>query len=450
MVTLEDAVTKAVGHATRAGASDCDVVGCSSRYIVAEIEKGSMKQASASDEVGIGIRAFINGSSGFSYCADLKDSPIRRMAELAVSLAKGGTPDPDFRGLPEPEKVSKVSGLFDKRIASLGADEVVDMAIHLAEVAGSDRRITSVNALVAVGLGTACLMNSREVSAYQQMSSFDAVGEVVAGTKSDMFSGTDVRSSRKLDKPLLDLAGSNAREHAIMGLKKTRMPTGDYPVIMDPLAVGFLLASAVGDGANADSVQRGRSYLAGKLGKRIGSSSLSVSDDPTVEWASGSYSFDGEGTPARRKLLVDKGTLRTYLHDSYTSGKDSTNSTGNSSRGAPQWSFRTPPSISSSNLLVRPGTTTSDSMIEDVKNGIYLRLTWDRPNLTTGELSGLMMECYKISNGDLGASIRQSSMGISLLDMFDRIEQVGRVPREAFGVITPHLKVSKVRIGGSG
>jgi PmbA protein len=186
------------------------------------------------------------------------------------------------------------------------------------------------------------------------------------------------------------------------------------------------------------------------MGQKIGSDSLSVNDNPTLPWANGSFAFDGEGVPALRKTIIQKGVLKSYLHDSYTAGKDGIKSTGNSSRGGSMWSFRRPPSISSTNLVVSPGGASLDNMIEDTGKGVYFRFTFDYPNLATGEFSGLMMESYLIERGELGPSISQASIGMNLIDMLKAVDLVGKDARDAYGVRTPALRISKAKIAGSG
>ena len=163
----------------------------------------------------------------------------------------------------------------------------------------------------------------------------------------------------------------------------------------------------------------------------------------------GSYSFDGEGTRGRKKVVVDKGTLRTYLYDSYAAGKEGRESTGNASRGGSVWDFRKTPSIAPSNLVIKRGDATADEMISETRSGVYLRITYDYPNLATGEFSGLMMESFEIVGGEIGRSLRQATIGMRLLDMFARIDMVGKKPRDVFGVRTPPLRISEARIGGS-
>ncbi len=449
MADMIQLAEKTVKYAMKLGASCCDVIVTQSRYSSAEIEKGSMKQASSVLDPGVGIRAFKNGCSGFSSCTGHDSRAIKIAAELAVSLAKSGTPDPDFKDIPGSSRPSRISGLCDKRIAELQSADIVAMAIDISDIAGDDRRITSVNASASVGETELALANSNGFSSSQRLSFCEMGAETVAKSGAAMFSGFDAGSSRRLEKSTIAEVGRNSREHAILGLRQTKIQTGDYPVVIDPLAAGFILSMGIGGGVNAESIQRKRSYLAGKLGTKLGPPALTVHDDPLIEWATGSYSFDGEGTPSRQTPIIEKGVLKSYLYDSYTAGKDSVPSTGSSSRGGAIWSYRRPPSISSSNLVVKKGDMSFEEMIGETRKGVYLRLTYDYPNLATGEFSGLMMESYTIKNGELGPSIRQATMGIGLLDMLKRLDMIGKETRDAFGVRTPALRISSAKIGGS-
>ena len=127
---MEDVAEKAVQYALKLGASDCDAVACESKFNVAEIEKSSVKQASSVATFGIGVRTFVKGCAGFSSGTGMDGRSMRRVVELSVSQAEGGTSDPDFKGLPPKKRPSKVRGLFDPRIARLTSGDVVEMAIR--------------------------------------------------------------------------------------------------------------------------------------------------------------------------------------------------------------------------------------------------------------------------------------------------------------------------------
>ncbi len=449
MADLVELARKTVETVMDLGPSDCDVIVSDARFISAEIEGGSMKQSSAASDPGVGIRVFMKGCSGYSYCTGFDPATVRQVAHSAVAQARAGTKDPDFKGLPEREKIRRVDGLYDPRIAKLRADDVVQAAIELGDIAGDDKRVTAVNASVGVGVGQVVLANSNGIVAKEKLSGFELSAEAVAKSGDEMFSGVDGSWSRKFEPRASQGVGKNAREHALKGLTSTKMVTGDYPVILDPLAAGFVLGMAIGGGVNAENIQRKRSYLVDKLGSEIGSSKFTVTDDPTIKWATGSYSFDGEGVPAKRNKIVDKGVLKMFIHDSYTAGKEGRKSTGHSSRGGSVWTYRMPPAISPSNLVVSTGDSTVEEMIRETKEGVYLRLTYDYPNLVTGEFSGLMMESYKIIKGELGPSVRQATIGTHLIDMYKNIDLVGKSSRFVFGVKTPAVRISKAKVGGS-
>jgi PmbA protein len=449
MSTTSELADQTAEIVERVGGRTFDILVSNSRVAAAEVEKGSVKQAASMMDPGVAIRVFERGSPGFAYCSGHAVMDIEKAAELAVSQARAGVPDPDFKGLPASREVPVQPGLYDASIASLQPDEAVDMLLSLVDFASDDERITSVNAGLTVAVCGFALRNSNGLSLDQRTTSFDVFSETVARDGDKMFSGLDYASSRRLEMESIERVGCSAREHAVKGLVQKKIETGDLPVIMDPLAAGYVLAQAVGGGANADSVQRKRSYLSGRLGERIGTEEFTVYDDPTVEWAVGSTSFDGEGVRSRKKGVVESGLLRSYLHDSYTAGKDSVESTGNSSRGGAVWSYRSPPSISFSNLVVEKGDATTEEMVRETGRGVYLRLTLDNPNLATGEFSGLMMESYLVEGGELGDTIRQATIGIGLLDLFSRIDMVGRDSRYAFGVDTPAIRISSAKVGGS-
>jgi len=450
MKDLELIAGRLVRQAIGLGATDCDAVVIDSSTVVAEMERSSVKQASIVSDAGVAVRAFKDGSSGFSCCTGHDIGRASKAVELAVSQAKAGTPDPAFKGLPEPEKPRSVPSLVDRRIAAIEPAEVVEMAIQLTEAAQTDARIYSVNAGVSAGSCSVALANSNGVSLTQSMTALEIGAESVAKSGEVMFSGMEGSWSRRLDEKEFARVGETASSFAIKGLRRTKVRTGDYPVVLDPLAAGFIVTAAIGGGASADNVQRKRSYLCGKLGEAVGSEALTVLDDPTLDWSPGSFAFDGEGTPGRRKKVLDGGVLRSLLHDSYTAGKEGVRSTGNALRGRSIWGYRQPPVIASSNMVVAPGDSTLDEMLEETKRGVYLRVTYDYPNLSTGEFSGLMMESFLIEDGALGDSIQQSTIGIGLLNMYRRIDLIGKRRRQAFGARVPHMRISKARIGGSG
>ena len=108
----------------------------------------------------------------------------------------------------------------------------------------------------------------------------------------------------------------------------------------------------IGSMLSAEAVQRGRSLFAGREGEEVADPALRVADDGTDPEGPASAPFDGEGTASRRTPLIEGGRLLSFLFDARTARKAGRATTGNASRG----SYRSPPSVGTTNLVVEPGT----------------------------------------------------------------------------------------------
>jgi PmbA protein len=130
-----------------------------------------------------------------------------------------------------------------------------------------------------------------------------------------------------------------------------------------------VLAQSVG----ADSVQKGKSMLAGKLGERVASSLVNLVDDGLSKDSAVSFPFDGEGVPARKTVVIANGILNDYLYDNYTAHKAGCSSSGNGRRG----SFRSLPVVAASNFILEPGRMSLPQMISDIDKGLYITEVWE-------------------------------------------------------------------------
>src|SRR5579864_8649920 len=138
------------------------------------------------------------------------------------------------------------------------------------------------------------------------------------------------RSLGRLESP--EHVGKVAAERTLRRLGARKVKTQQIPVIFDPLVATSILEH-IFEGVNGDSVYRGASFLAGKLGQKIAASHVNVIDDGTMVGGFGTSPFDGEGIPTRRTTVIDKGVLSSYLLNSYTAKKLGLQTTGNASRG---------------------------------------------------------------------------------------------------------------------
>jgi PmbA protein len=201
----------------------------------------------------------------------------------------------------------------------------------------------------------------------------------------------------------------------------------------------------------ADAVQRGRSPFADRLGEEIAAPAFTLTDVGTDPEGMASAPVDAEGLPRGTTTLIDSGTLAAYLHDSYTARRqgDGARSTANASRAA----YRSPPSVSTSNLVVAPGELGFDELLGEAADGVYIT---DVAGLHSGvnPVSGQFSvgaSGVVISGGELAEPATEFTIASDLVSMLSAVRAVGRDARWVpFGgsVKTPPILVGEMAIGG--
>ena len=111
-----------------------------------------------------------------------------------------------------------------------------------------------------------------------------------------------------------------AAQRTLRRLGARKGKTAHVPVVLDPLVAASML-DHIFEGVNGDSVYRGASFLAGKLGEKIAGDRVTVIDDGTMVGGFGTSPFDGEGIPTRRTVVIENGVLKSYLLNTYTAKK---------------------------------------------------------------------------------------------------------------------------------
>jgi TldD protein len=108
----------------------------------------------------------------------------------------------------------------------------------------------------------------------------------------------------------------NAVRAALINLESRPAPAGSMTVIMGPGWPGVLLHEAIGHGLEGDFNRKGSSAFSGKLGQRVAARGVTIVDDGTLRWTSGSLNMDDEGNLTQCTTLIENGILKGYMQDS--------------------------------------------------------------------------------------------------------------------------------------
>jgi len=424
--------------AKKEGAEFVDAVAHRGRNISVGIERNFIKHGNVSTYSGMSIRAFVKGGMGFASISGLKKEEILNLAKKASVLAKNAQPDPDFVALPSPpESYPVVEGLFDEGIQGIDAGKLVEYLRRIIEEARSVNRDVVVNGGTGLHYSETAIVNSAGIHAGMRSSVIHISASATIRMGDEVGTFFDFDNARRLSDFNPAGIGVNATRMAMKFLGARHIRGGIMPVIFGPLS-GLNIFRTLCYNANAEDIQRNRSYLLGKKGEQIASEVVTIVDDPLIPGGMNSSPYDGEGFPHTKLTVVERGVLKTWLHNSYTANKGKEKNTGHSTRGG----------ISPTNVIVVPGRKTERELISEIKDGIYVAMGDISPNRITGDISATIDWGFKIENGEIAYPVKNVMIGMHMLDFLKNIDAVSSDYREEPGAIMPAVRVQNVKIAG--
>lgn len=435
---------EAVIEALRLGAEAVDVYGVDVETLRVEVRKGTIEISKAIHDVGLGVRAVVRGAMGYSYAASL-DIDINDMVHRAVKAAKVGYPDPDFKDLPRPLSYPSPQGTYDDKIASLTPEELNDLASSLIKKIEMNN-IYSVNVSIESSKFNCFVVNSNGVEGAEEgtyLSFFVYVTARNGVNMSSSYDGDLVRMMKDIDMESIMI---KTAQEAVRGLSAKPYKTIRVPAILSGKVLTAVISEGIASALNADLVQRGRSYMATHLNRKMGVENLTIIDDGLIEGGTLTRKFDVEGTPRQRTTLMERGVVKSLLHNSYTSNKAGTKSTGNASRSGGLLDFRGQVTIAPSNVVVEFGDWSLEEMLEDIRDGLLILDTQDVPNIATGELSAMITHGYTVEDGEIKDPVKQTLFAFNIADFAKNIKAIGKERGKHFNLYSPPILVSEVQV----
>jgi PmbA protein len=421
-VDLEQAAARAVEAALAAGASDAEAWAEHGVEREIRVYEGAVESLTDAASHGIGIRSFDGDRWGYAYGTDLTDDGLRSLAAAAAGAAAVADPD-EYAGLPDDFGAADVGSLSSPALGDWDTTRKIDLALAIEKAARSREGISQVEeTMYADASGRVALANSRGFNAMFESTIAYAWASAFAGEGSDLMTGLGVAMGRDPDAIDPEAVGGEAAERAL-SLVGARQPEGRRcPVVLDQF-VAASFAGFIGGMLSADAVQRGRSLFADKEGEEIAGGEFVLADDGTHPEGPSTAPFDGEGAARRRTLLIEGGKLLTFLYDARTARRGGRETTGNAGRG----SYRAPPSVSTTNLVLEAGDATVDELVASAGDGLYVATVaglHSGVNPVSGTFS-VGATGRLIENGELGRPVREITIASDLVSMLKAVQAVG-------------------------
>jgi len=350
--------------------------------------------------------------------------------------------DPLFKGLPEKSGSYKpVSGLFDERIVEMSLGECIGCAADMISGVKEIKNMIPTSGGFSRSVSYFLIMNTNGLAGEKKGTSVSGFADVTTQS-GDVSTAYDYAVSRKKELDFTSI-GKNAAELANKSLKGISAGIEKMPVIFHPFSFSDILENTLATAVDANSVQKGRSGLAGRLGEEITNPDLSVIDDGTLTGGIASGPFDDEGIPTQKTPVIERGILKSYLYDSYTAGKDSVKSTGNGYRH----SYAAAPSVDLSNFIIE---YPQSDIIAETKRGIYINtiIGAHTANEISGDFSVEGRNAFLIEHGELTKPVRSVMISGNVFDMLKNIDGAGKDVRNVGGVVTPSIRISEMSVIG--
>jgi len=384
-VTEFDAAEAAVQAALDAGARYADVRVMHRRYEGMSARNGELTDLTQSDDAGLGIRALVGSSWGFYAVADFADAAARNAGRRAVSIAHASAslPGADIDLLDVDVRHDSWANPCEDDPLSVGLPEKGDLLVgvtqtmkeHGADVAEASYDVWDTRMWFVSSDGHRIDQHRRECGGGMNAT---AVGEHETQRRSyPGIRGQFGTSGWELVRQI-DLPGNAARvaEEARALLTAPECPAGETTLILGGEQMALQIHESVGHAVELDRILgweaafAGTSWLdLGRLGSlQFGSELMTITADPTLPGALGSFGYDDEGTPAAGHDIVRNGVWTGVL-----GGRDSAAVAGLDHAGAVRADgYARLPMVRMTNVGLLPGEDSLEAMIAATDDGVLM------------------------------------------------------------------------------
>lgn len=435
-----DIAHHAVRRARALGADE--VCATLSRGVQASITRrdGRIEQATESETRSLSVSLLLDGRWSSHGTSDLRPDALEAFLARGVAATRLLEPDPDRR-LPDPALCGRGASeaaldLLDPSWTHQTADgraaaaEALEQAVDAVAIA--DRLSASVS--VGDGFSSSARVTSDGFADATTDAWFMAMGDATVrdGEKRPEASAWyGARYQSAVPAPTAIAAELAERVDARRG--SGPIASGTYPLVLVNRAAGRLLGLLGGPLAGS-SMHEGRSCLADRLGTAIGSSLLTILDEPLLPRGLASRAWDGDGLVARPFAVVEGGVLRSFYLNVYYGRKLG----------------RAPTTGGRSNWIVPPGPRSWRDVIRDMPQAIVVDgFLGGNNNTATGDFSfGVQGALYE--RGERVRAISEMNVAGNLLEVLHQLVAIGDDPWLNSSIVSPSLVLDGISFSGTG
>jgi len=431
--------------ARRSGADEAECMVRRSHSLRIEVKDGKPEGVKRSEETSAALRVLLDGRrQGFAFTTAPGEASYADLARDAIDAARLLPPVEENRFSSSGERGS-AEGILDAEGFEMSFEDKLLLASEAeAAVMDTDSRVEKAHkpAYQQQRKGTA-IASGGLVWSYED-SIFSLSAQAVAREGEESQSGHDFMVSRRLADLVPGQVGQNAAAEAVQLLGGLPPETGIYPALFPPKVALDLLGTLVSS-FSAEEMQKGRSRLTDRRGERVFSEVLTIVDDGTIPWRTGTVPFDDERVPPVPRKLVDSGVVAGCMHTLKTAARWSEEPTGSASRGA----LTGAPVPGPTNLYIQKGTGPVDRIVPP---GVSVKfnslLGAHMMDSVSGDFS-LGAAGYILHDGEPVRPFRNGTVSGNLFDLMASLAGVGDDLTFYGSLGSPTLLFESVIVSGS-
>lgn len=438
---FKEAVIRAAGDR---GVTEYELYYTESGSTVVEIFQEEVKGYSTDSAKGICFRCVVQGHAGYAATENFTGEEAVSLVERARAnaLSMEGNEEAYLYGTGD--HYEKLAVCQEEQPSGTKLTETA-LALQKKLYQADSRVADGTQSYLAAGEERYDIYNSNGLDLEDKITFTQCVAVPLVRDGDEMYNGMEdwMGSFRELN---LDHIASEAVEDAVSTIGAQGVESGKYSVVFSGRAMAQLLRT-FSDVFSAEEVQKGRSLLKDREGEKIASDCITLVDDPRYQGSAVQRTFDGEGVAAYKKNVVEKGVLKTLLHNLSTAGKAGVKSTGNASRP----SYSSVVSVSPFTFYIHPGEATKEELFSKAGNGIYvtnLEGLHAGANPVTGDFS-LAASGFLLKNGRKTKPVKGFTVADNFFTLLQKITDVDgelKMLNGSFG--SPSVLAGDITVGG--
>jgi TldD protein len=463
---IKDQLERLRDEARRRKVRFCEVRFASVRSSSLLLQDARADRVGAGERTGVGVRVLADGAWGFASSESVAFADWKSCLDSAIEMARVSA-----SRIGEPALLAEAPAVIAEAKASFEIDPTqVSLERKLAAVKGYEEASACYAgehvANLMTGYGDArqveMVCNTRGTLVSSESVRTMVWHAITAQDGSLRQRGRELRGEQRGFElveatPAKDLS-IKAAERAVSLLTASPAPAGKFPAVFHPSITGLLVHEAIGHNAEADHVLSGTSILVGKLGARVAAESVTIVDDATIPGSWGSYPYDSEGVPGQRRVLVENGVLKGFMHSLETAAKMGVPPNGSARADG----FANRPIVRMSNTMILPGKLSLAELIADIDLGLLLRGgQWGYVWCEKGQYTCHAGDGVMIRGGELAEQVRDVSISGMTLETLANVlglskdfelQMPGNCGKNGQGMPVngggPYVKVKEIVVGG--